>query len=72
MKVAIVGSANWDLYVEADRLPAEGETLSATGGGVIRCGGKGANTATACSTTGGSATFIGQVGGDWPGDILKT
>jgi ribokinase len=59
MKIAVVGSASWDLYIETPRLPVEGETLNASGGGYIKPGGKGANTAAACAMAGAKTKWIG-------------
>ncbi|RVW81957.1 hypothetical protein CK203_033255 [Vitis vinifera] len=42
--LVVVGSANADIYVEIDRLPKEGETVSAKHGQTL-AGGKGANQA---------------------------
>ncbi|MCL7043617.1 hypothetical protein MKW94_019173 [Papaver nudicaule] len=57
--LVVVGSANADIYVEIDRLPKEGETISAKTGQTL-AGGKGANQAV-CS---------GQVGEDAHGNLI--
>lgn len=51
-KIVIVGSANTDLIVRADRIPSPGETVL---GGEFRIvsGGKGANQAVAVARLGG-------------------
>lgn len=53
-KIVIVGSANTDLIVRADRIPSPGETVL---GGEFRIvsGGKGANQAVAVARLGGDA-----------------
>lgn len=70
-KICVVGSANADLYVEVTRLPEVGETLQATGGGQLRPGGKGANQAAAVALLGLECFFLGQVGKDTAGELLK-
>jgi ribokinase len=69
--IVVVGSANADCYVEVDRLPRPGETISA-GGQVIRPGGKGANQAVAAARLGASVEFIGQIGDDEHGALLHS
>jgi ribokinase len=68
--VAVLGSANADLYVEISRFPFIGETLPASGGGEMRPGGKGANTAAGASMLQAKTFFLGQVGCDAAGQIL--
>jgi ribokinase len=61
--IAVVGSANLDLVVRAERLPRPGETVS--GGSFARYpGGKGANQAVACARLGAQVSFTGAVGRD--------
>ena len=57
-KIVIVGSANTDLIVWADRIPSPGETVL---GGEFRIvsGGKGANQAVAVARLGGRRPFRG-------------
>lgn len=69
--LVVLGSANGDLYVELDRLPKEGETLPATGGGELRPGGKGANQAASASLLGQRVYFLGQIGADAAGAMLE-
>jgi|SRR5579872_2708041 len=67
--IVVVGSANRDLVIKADRIPAPGETV---GGGlfVSAPGGKGANQAVAAARLGGDVSFVGCVGADAFGDSL--
>ena len=60
-KIVIVGSANTDLIVRADRIPSPGETVL---GGEFRIvsGGKGANQAVAVARLGGDGLFVARVG----------
>ncbi len=67
--VVVVGSANFDLVVKADRLPREGENLRASNLKFFH-GGKGANQAVAVARLGGKATFLGAVGKDIIGNFL--
>lgn len=68
-RLLVVGSANMDLVVQTERLPAPGETLL---GGVFSPvrGGKGANQAVACSRLGAETWMLGRVGQDAFGDDL--
>ncbi len=67
--VVVVGSTNFDIVVNAERLPREGESLLATNLKFFH-GGKGANQAVAVARQGGKSTFIGAVGKDVLGDFL--
>ena len=58
--LVVVGSANADIYVEVDRLPAIGETIAARSGHTLP-GGKGANQAASASRLSFPTFFIGQV-----------
>jgi ribokinase len=62
-RVAVVGSANVDLVYTVQRIPAPGETVTATGPSVFS-GGKGLNQAVAAHRTGAETTFIAAVGRD--------
>ena len=68
--ILVVGSANMDLVVFADRLPAPGETLL---GGAFQsfAGGKGANQAVAAARAGGKVAFLGRIGLDIFGTRLR-
>ncbi len=61
--LVVVGSVNADLYVEIERLPARGETLSGENA-ALRPGGKGANQAAAAARLGQETWFAGQLGSD--------
>lgn len=65
----VVGSANADIYVEIDRLPKEGETISAKTGQTL-AGGKGANQAACGGKLAYPTYFIGQVGEDAHGRLI--
>ncbi len=66
-KIAVVGSFNMDLVVDAPRLPGPGETVL---GGAFHhgVGGKGSNQAIASARLGGEVSFVGAVGRDGFGD----
>lgn len=68
--ILVVGSANMDLVVFADRLPAPGETLL---GGAFQsfAGGKGGNQAVAAARAGGKVAFLGRIGADIFGARLR-
>jgi ribokinase len=70
MTIAVLGSANADLYVGLARLPTPGETLTGSGGEVLP-GGKGANQAAAVGRLGHPVRFLGQVGEDGHGELLR-
>lgn len=65
----VVGSANADIYVEIDRLPKEGETISAKTGQTL-AGGKGANQAVCGGKLEYPTYFVGQVGEDAHGKLI--
>ncbi len=68
--VLVVGSANMDLVFRCARIPRAGETLL---GGEFSThpGGKGANQAVAIGRLGGSVSFVGAVGVDGFGGVLR-
>lgn len=68
--VVVVGSANADIYVEVDRLPAVGETISARTGQTL-AGGKGANQACCGGKLAHPTYFVGQVGEDAHGRLIE-
>ncbi|XP_057766359.1 ribokinase [Salvia miltiorrhiza] len=67
--LVVVGSANADIYVEIDRLPKEGETVSARTGQTL-AGGKGANQAVCGGKLAYPTYFVGQVGEDAHGRLI--
>jgi ribokinase len=68
-KVVVVGSANMDLVVRCEHIPAPGETV--IGGQFVTLpGGKGANQAVAAARLGGEVRFVGCVGADAFGESL--
>jgi len=69
-RIGIIGSANADLVVRADHVPAPGENVFGEDLRVIP-GGKGANQAVAVARLGAQARFIGRVGRDSFGEMLR-
>ncbi|KAG0455337.1 hypothetical protein HPP92_024629 [Vanilla planifolia] len=68
--IVVVGSANADIYVEIDRLPKKGETVSARNG-VTLAGGKGANQACCGGRLAHPTYFVGQIGEDAHGRLIE-
>ncbi|MCR1898351.1 ribokinase [Irregularibacter muris] len=68
--IAVVGSLNMDLVINADRIPRSGETVMGKSFKQIP-GGKGANQADAIAKLGCEVHMIGCVGQDAMGRILK-
>ncbi|KAA9166681.1 ribokinase [Amycolatopsis acidicola] len=68
-RVLVVGSANVDLVVPAERRPGAGETVLG-GDTTVSAGGKGANTAVAAARLGADVALAGAVGSDSYGEIL--
>jgi ribokinase len=69
-QVVVVGSANADLVLDIDHRPAPGETV--IGSDVVTTpGGKGANQAVAAGKIGGAVAFVGCVGADDHGALLR-
>ena len=68
--IAVFGSINMDLVVYSSVLPREGETVFGNSFETF-LGGKGANQAVAASRLGSKVSFIGKVGTDSFGQILK-
>ena len=58
--LVVVGSANADMYIEVERIPAPGETVTGEAGAVLP-GGKGANQAACAAKLGYPTYFVGQV-----------
>lgn len=65
----VVGSLNYDSIFSVNRLPAQGETMTADGVQFC-CGGKGANQAAQCVRLGLPTFMVGAVGTDYMGDAL--
>ena len=70
-RVLVIGSANVDFVVTAERLPVPGETVSG-GTLLVNHGGKGANQAVAARRLGADVRFVGCVGNDSSGAALRT
>ena len=70
MTIVVIGSANADLIVQVDRRPGGGETVLGSDL-VIAAGGKGANQAVAAGLLGAAVEFIGCVGSDTTGQMLR-
>ena len=69
-RVVVAGSANADLVVRVARRPIGGETLAGSKP-VTTPGGKGANQATAAALLGADVAFLGCVGRDSHGELLR-
>ena len=69
-RVVVVGSANADIVVTAQRLPHPGETVPGNGLEVLP-GGKGLNQAVAAALDGAHVQFVGAVGRDERGALLE-
>lgn len=69
-RIVVIGSANMDLVVRAERIPSPGETVLG-GDFMMAPGGKGANQAVAAARLGAHVTFVGRVGADAFGDALN-
>jgi len=69
-QVVVVGSANVDLVLDVDHRPIAGETI--LGSDIVTTpGGKGANQAVAAGKVGGDVAFIGCIGADDHGELLR-
>lgn len=62
-RIAVIGSSNMDLVIQAARIPAVGETVLG-GEFVMVPGGKGANQAVAAARLGADVLFIARLGRD--------
>lgn len=69
-KIAVVGSANVDMVIRSERIPDKGETIFGDSFDIFT-GGKGFNQATAAARLGADVTFIGKVGDDIFGYMLR-
>jgi ribokinase len=61
--LVVVGSTNTDMVIQANHLPAPGETILG-GDFFMNAGGKGANQAVAAQRLGGYVTFVAKTGDD--------
>lgn len=68
--IGVVGSANADVIVHCHTLPRPGETILGSDLLLVP-GGKGANQACAAAALGGAVEFIGAVGNDGNGELLR-
>src|SRR3712207_4957746 len=66
----VPGSINADLLFKVDRLPRPGETVLCPGY-TFAPGGKGANQAAAAAKAGAQVLFVGKVGEDAYGPVLR-
>jgi len=69
-RIVVVGTANADLVVRIPRRPVGGETVQGSDL-VVTAGGKGANQAVAAALQDADVLFVGCVGGDSYGDLLR-
>ena len=70
-KITVLGSANVDLVIRAERQPKKGETLIGDTFDIFT-GGKGFNQATAAARLGAKVTLICRIGDDPFADILRS
>ena len=69
-KILVIGSIGYDLVTFVEKMPSAGETI--VGKKFIQNpGGKGDNQAVAAARAGGDTTFMGAIGDDVYGEILK-
>ena len=68
--IAVFGSINMDLVVYSSTKPKDGETIFGKTFETF-LGGKGANQAVACSRLGSNVSFVGKVGNDLYGELLR-
>ncbi|MBH0131520.1 ribokinase [Salinibacterium sp. NK8237] len=68
--IVVVGSANIDQVFRVERIPSPGETVLSQGLNTA-LGGKGQNQAVAAARAGVATTFIGAVGDDGFGDMVR-
>lgn len=69
-KIAVVGSLNFDYFVETEVFPSSGETVLGKDF-FMSVGGKGANQAVAAARLGGRVSMFGSVGLDDNGNLLR-
>lgn len=70
MRILTVSSANMDLILKTEKIPAAGETFLTNESYSYVPGGKGANSALAFARLGGDSIFCTAVGNDANGDVL--
>lgn len=70
-RLTVLGSANYDLLLQVERLPSPGETLLSPLPLHRGPGGKGANQAVAAARLGATVRFVGAVGNDAGGQQLR-
>ncbi|EAR25150.1 ribokinase [marine actinobacterium PHSC20C1] len=68
--IVVVGSANIDQVLRVERIPSPGETVLSHGLSTA-LGGKGQNQAVAAARAGVATTFIGAVGADGFGEMVR-
>src|SRR5437763_13191876 len=68
--IVVIGSSNTDMVIQADHLPAAGETIIG-GFFFMNHGGKGANQAVAAARLGGNVIFIAKTGNDFLGQQAR-
>ena len=69
-RITVVGSCNADLVAFVEQAPERGETVSGLRS-TTGPGGKGANQAIAAARLGGAVSFVGAVGDDAMGAMLR-
>ena len=69
-RILVVSSANVDLILNAETLPAAGETVISGGDFAFVAGGKGANAARTCAALGCDTIFLCRLGDDRHGKRL--
>ncbi len=68
--ITVLGSLHMDMVTRTERIPRLGETVWG-GEFIMSPGGKGMNQAVAASRLGGKVEFLGSIGDDYFGGILK-
>lgn len=68
--VLVVGSVNADLVIGVERRPSAGETVIGSDLATYP-GGKGANQAVAAARLGGRVAFVGRIGSDGHGELVR-
>ena len=70
-RIAVVGSCNADVVAFVDRAPERGETVAGLRSATFP-GGKGANQAIAAARLGAAVGFVGAVGADVMGELMRS